>query len=112
MENDYSITPARRRDLPLLPTIELAAAMLLVGHAPDTVLRETTSDEEFEHAQKNGYLWVALAEDLPVGFARVRVFGSDTAHLEEVDVLPVHGRRGIGTRLVMTVCEWATTNKY
>ena len=65
----YMITQARPQDLPLLASVELAAARLLVGHAPERVLLETTSLEELKDAHRQGHLWVALAEDFPVGFA-------------------------------------------
>jgi len=54
-----------------------------------------------------GHLWVALADDVPVGFAHVKVLEPTVAHLEEIDVHPEHGRRGLGTKLVMAVCAWA-----
>ena len=108
----YTITAARRQDLTQLPAIELAAARLLVGHAPDSVLNETTSPEVLEKAQRQGHLWVALADDVPVGFAHVEVIEREVAHLEEIDVHPEHGRRGLGTKLVLQVCEWATGNGY
>jgi hypothetical protein len=38
----YIITRARRADLRHLAAIELAAARMLVGHAPDAVLNEIT----------------------------------------------------------------------
>jgi putative acetyltransferase len=91
----------------LLPAIELAAARLLVGHAPESVLAEATTGETFERACREGHLWVALADDRPVGFAHVEIFEADVAHLDELDVHPNHGRRGLGTRLVTAVCEWA-----
>jgi GNAT superfamily N-acetyltransferase len=103
----YTITAARPRDIALLGAIELAAASLLVGHAPESVLKETTSTGVLRRAQRDGRLWVALAHDVPVGFAHVEVIESDAAHLEEIDVHPEHGRRGLGTRLVTHVCEWA-----
>ena len=34
------------------------------------------------------------------------------AHLDEMDVVPEHGQKGIGTRLVNVVCEWARDNGY
>lgn len=108
----YKITAARPKDLPLLPSIELAAARLLVGHAPESVLIETTSQEHFRDAQRRGHLWVALCDDIPVGFAHVVVREPAVAHLEEIDVDPAHGRRGVGTRLVLTICEWAATEGY
>jgi GNAT superfamily N-acetyltransferase len=112
MNSRYVITAARAGDLGLLAAIELAAAALLTGHAPDSVLKATTSQEVLENAQRNGHLWVALADDAPVGFALVKAIEADAAHLEEIDVCPQHGRRGVGTRLVMHVCEWATAEGY
>lgn len=108
----YTITKARLKDLPLLPAIELAAARLLAGHAPESVLTETTDHEVLESAQRHGHLWVALADDVPVGFAHVEVLEPTTAHLEEIDVHPEHGRRGLGRRLVMAVCAWAEASGY
>ena len=108
----YEISAARPDDLPLLATVELAAARLLRGHAPESVLAETTSQEELEDAQRRGHLWVALAEDVPVGFAHVKVLEPGVAHLDELDVHPDHGRRGLGKRLVTAVCEWAASAGY
>src|SRR5262249_15582962 len=109
---DYTIAPARPKDLAQLAAIELAAAQLLRGHAPAAVLDETTSQDELEKALRNGHLWVVLADDAPVGFAHVEVLDDASAHLEEIDVLPAHGRRGLGTRLVGHVCRWAATRGY
>ena len=108
----YRIAAARPSDLPLLPTIELAAATLLAGHAPESVLTETTTQAALEDAQQRGHLWVALADGVPVGFAHLEVLEPGIAHLEEIDVHPEHGRRGLGTRLVTTVCGWAAINGY
>jgi len=55
---------------------------------------------------------VGLADDIPVGFAHVVVHEDGVAHLEEVDVHPDHARRGLGRRLVQTVCAWATSRGY
>ena len=108
----YSIARARPQDLPHLPQIELAAARRLCGHAPESVLTETTDQRVFQTAVCEGRLWVALADDAPVGFAHVEVIDAATAHLEEIDVLPAHGRRGLGTRLVDQVCRWAGSAGY
>ena len=108
----YGIAAARPGDLPLLPGIELAAAALLAGHAPASVLAETTSRADLEDAERRGHLWVALADDVPVGFAHVKVLEPGTAHLQEIDVHPEHGRRGLGRRLVIAVCRWAATSGY
>ena len=105
----YEIALARPSDLSRIAPIELAAARLLAGHAPEAVLEEVTSDEDLQAAQRDGRLWVALSDDMPVGFAHVEIFEPNAAHLEEVDVHPEHGRRGIGKQLVREVCRWAET---
>jgi GNAT superfamily N-acetyltransferase len=111
-EPSYRIIAARPSDLPLVPAIELAAGTLLAGHAPASVLEETTSQADLEDAQQRGQLWVALADDVAVGFARLTLLEPGIAHLEEIDVCPEHGRRGLGRRLVITVCQWAAINGY
>jgi len=109
---EYAIQPARPRDVSLLPDIELAAARLLAGHAPESVLTETTGEPELARAQAAGRLFVALAADEPVGFAHLTVLEPGAVHLEEVDVHPDHGRRRLGTRLVTAACDWARLAGY
>lgn len=60
----------------------------------------------------DGRLWVALADDVAVGFAHVELIEREAAHLEEIDVVPAHGRRGLGTALVLRVCDWAARQGY
>src|SRR5262245_37440036 len=108
----YTIRQARLADLSRLAAIELAAARLLTGHAPESILTSTTSQDELEEAQQRGCLWVAAADDEPVGFAHVIPIEPNAAHLEEIDVHPDHGRRGLGTRLMVAVREWAEANGY
>ena len=108
----YKIVSARTRDVHLIGAIELAAATLLRGHAPNTVLNQTTPEQDLRDAQSQGRLWVALAGDTPVGFAHVEVLEVDAAHLEEIDVHPDHGRRGLGRRLIAEVCGWADEQGY
>ena len=108
----YSITTARPQDLTRLPAIELAAARLLAQHAPASVLSETTSLVVLKAALDEGHLWVALADDVAVGFAHVEVIEPEAAHLAEIDVDPEHGRRGLGAQLLFQVCAWAASNGY
>jgi putative acetyltransferase len=108
----YRIVAARTADLALLASIELAGARLLEGHAPKSVLAETTSQEVFKRVQSLGQLWVALDDEVPVGFAHVEIFEPGSAHLDEIDVHPDHGRRGLGTKLVQAVCKWAASEGY
>jgi GNAT superfamily N-acetyltransferase len=108
----YSIRPARAEHIPALPAIELAAAQMLRGHAPESVLAETTDERMFADAARDGRLWVASMCNTPVGFALVKMLADDLPHLEEIDVDPSHGRRGLGTALVRAVCDWATVSGY
>lgn len=108
----YRITPARPSDLPLIGAIEIAAAKLLTGYAPDDVLAERTDLEQLKDACRQGHLWIGRLDDAPVGFAHVLVLEPGVAHLGEVDVHPDHGRRGLGRRLVRTVCDWAAASEY
>jgi GNAT superfamily N-acetyltransferase len=112
MTGSYTIAPAEPSDVPALPGIELAAARLLAGHAPEPVLAQATSLADLEAAQAAGRLWVARAGDAAVGFAHVTLREPGVAHLEELDVHPAHGRQGIGRRLVLTVCDWAARQGY
>jgi GNAT superfamily N-acetyltransferase len=106
---NYEIRRARGSDLIHLADIELAAARMLEGHAPDAVLRETTPLHDLDAARLDGLLWVAATAQAPVGFAHVKLIEPRSAHLDELDVHPAYGRRGLGRRLVMSVCEWAAT---
>jgi GNAT superfamily N-acetyltransferase len=52
-------------------------------------------------------VWVASeTHDVPVGMVIASV-RDGAAHIEEMDVLPAHGRRGLGTLLLDQVCVWA-----
>jgi GNAT superfamily N-acetyltransferase len=107
-----AIARAGPEHLASLAAIELAAAQLVKGHASESVLNEATDYRTFAEAARQGLLWVALADDVPVGFALVQMLADDVPHLDEVDVEPSHGRRGIGSALVRTVCEWATASGF
>ena len=112
MRPNYKITLARSQDISQIPNIELAAVTLLEDYAPEAVQAEISNELELKKAQADGRLWVALSNDEPVGFAHVIILNSGLAHLEELDVHPNHGRRGLGTQLVRTVCEWVVQKKY
>src|ERR1051326_2652146 len=112
MSPRHSIIPARPEDLDALPTLERSAAELLRGYAPDSVLAETTDAATFAEAQRHGRRWVALAGNDPVGFALVVMLSDDLPHLDELDVMPEHGRQGLGTALVRAVCDWVSRSGY
>jgi GNAT superfamily N-acetyltransferase len=102
----YTIGPAHPDDVPHLAAIERAAAALLAGHAPASVLEDTTSDADFLRACACGQLWVVRAGDTAVGFALVERLADGLPHLEEIDVHPDHARRGLGAWLLRTVLDW------
>jgi GNAT superfamily N-acetyltransferase len=90
-----------------LPEIERRACdMFLAIPATAGLPSYLTPLTSFEVAQRAGLLWVARANASPVGFALVEPLG-DGLHLEELDVLPEHGRKGIGRALLREVCRYA-----
>ena len=99
-------------DLPLLPAIELAAGRLFLEITPSLGLDEAVFQtarplEELRKGLDVGLLWVAVdVADRPIGFALALELEGHL-HLEEMDVHPNRGRRGIGTALVRTVCAAA-----
>ncbi len=108
----YAIRSATAADVPQLPQIEREAAARFgclgaeLGFSEDEPAMVNTL-ETFSDARKRGHLWIAADSDgEPVGFALLLVIDGN-AHLEELDVLPAHGRNGIGSELVATVCAWA-----
>ena len=62
--------------------------------------------EELAGALAEGRLWVADVHGEQVGFALATVLDG-CAHVHEIDVLPGHGRQGLGRALVNAVCAWA-----
>jgi len=106
MDSGYTVTTATPEHLEALSDIELAAATMFEGYVPASVPLVSTAQSKFHSAQRKGTLWVALWGATPVGFALVEMLATDLPHLEEIDVTPAHGRRGLGTALIHTVLEW------
>ena len=112
MGNSFDIRSALERDVPFLPEIERQASALFLDWAEELdltadKLQQVTPENVFLSAQRKGLLWVATVNSVEVvGFALVK-WVDGLVHLKELDVLPNHGRKGIGTGLVRTVCLWA-----
>jgi quercetin dioxygenase-like cupin family protein/predicted N-acetyltransferase YhbS len=111
--NDYEIRLAQDEELPLLNEIERAAAAIFRSAGLDSVAEmEPLSLDLLQTQQSKGQVWVvAGADGTPVGFA-VATIVDEAVHLEEVSVHPKHSRRGLGTRLVQAVCDWADEKGY
>ncbi len=107
------MTRAAPCDLAALPAVELSAASRFRGwRVPPEVFEEATPLSVFEAAQASGHLWVAVspAGDC-VGFALVSASG-ERLHLEELDVVPEHGGRGLGSALVREIERWAAAGAF
>ncbi|MCX7513883.1 4-(cytidine 5'-diphospho)-2-C-methyl-D-erythritol kinase [Frateuria sp. STR12] len=109
-----SIVPAHADHVERLREIECAALELFRGHEAWRAYEASTpSDrEELATAIDAGRLWVALDDaNQVVGFVAVAIEGAE-ATIAEIDVLPSHGRRGIGARLLEHACAWAAESGY
>ena len=105
--DDYTILSAAPEHVGALAEVERRAGARFGSSVPEQVLTRTIPLAVLEDAQRAGLLWVALTSGgEPVGFALAQSVGG-RAHLEELDVLPEHGRRGIGAALVSAVERWA-----
>lgn len=113
MDSRYRIDLASAAHIAAIPVIERAAATLFSTHdVPDELQKRVTDDDILIEAQQEGRLWVGLdRRGTPVGFALAEMYLSEV-FLDEVDVLPQHGRRGLGTELVRTVARWAALRRY
>jgi GNAT superfamily N-acetyltransferase len=113
VELGYTIRSARAEELTLLAQIERSAAVLFL----DTPYAFLANDEplsiDFVRQRfQVGQVWVAVdKQDVVIGFAITREV-DDIIYLQEMDVDPAHGRRGLGSALVNTVCNWAKLQGY
>lgn len=109
----YRIVAAAKNQLCEIPRIEQAAATVFSEEDLPADIRYRVTDRDLlEAAQEDGRLWVAVdRRGRPVGFALAEVLEGE-ACLDEVDVHPLHMRRGLGTRLVHAVVDWAEREGY
>ncbi len=105
---EVEIGLAEPADVATLPAIERdASAIFSPEDLPPEIAAHTLPIENLIQAQREGRLIVARGSTGSVlGFAHVMRI-DDGALLEELDVDPKFGRRGIGRRLVEAACGWA-----
>jgi len=108
-----TIRLARTDELDELRAIEREAAGRFAPYGLQVTLATiVTPDEDLLAGVAEHRLWAAADErDRPVGFALACEVGGN-GHLDELDVLTEHGRRGLGAALVETVCQWARARGY
>lgn len=113
MSDSYTVVPAAIEHLRAIPKIEQAAAATFAAEdLPPSLKYKVTDSDTLQLAQESGRLWVALdAMQRPVGFALAEV-ADGQAYLSEMDVNPEHMRRGLGTRLVGAVVDWAVSRNF
>lgn len=109
----YRIRLARAEEVARLRKIEDEAATLFSGVGLiDEALDMSFPLEDLDRLIGIGQVWVACLDDeSPVGMVIAAVREGDV-YIEEMAVLPAHGRCGLGTRLLATVCAWAQAAGY
>jgi GNAT superfamily N-acetyltransferase len=113
IEPEYAIRSAQIEELPQLPPIEQAAAIRF-RDTPYTFLvdGEPLPIEFIQQRFQAGQVWVAVdRDDIVIGFAITREVDR-TLYLQEIDIAPEHGQRGIGKALVETVQTWGSRSGY
>lgn len=94
-------------DIGALLQVERRAAELLLGHgAYDLFAMHSLSPQNLRDGIAHGILRVAEVGGQTVGFALCGEMDGH-AHLFEMDVVPEHGRCGIGGALLESVCNEA-----
>ena len=103
-----TIRAPKRDELELLRDIEWAAGAIFADIGfPEVAADEPASVETLAEYTDDGRAWVITdANDAPIGYAIVDVVDG-LAHLEQLSVLPDHGRKGLGAQLLEQVCTWA-----
>ncbi len=113
LPDGYTIRLARHDELPRLADIERQAGARFATYPfANSMTQVLTPPEALREGLDQRRLWVAVTlDDCPVGFALASVVEAN-AHLDELDVLPEHGRRGLGAALVDTACAWGRENGF
>ena len=103
----FRIRLATPDDRSALVAIEREAAVRFAPLGLDGVMATiVTPEEDLARGVDAGELFVATVGEVPVGFALAAPLDG-SLHLDELDVLPAHGRRGIGRALVEAVVDLA-----
>lgn len=108
----YVVRSARTDELDRVLAIEDEAGTRFAGLALVDPTRDTSfSRERLTELAALGQVWVVCGvEDVPVGMVIASV-REGIGWVEEIDVVPEHGRRGLGGRLLERVCAWGRAHR-
>lgn len=113
----YRIRPARANEVGELQNIDLASASLfrgtgLIDFGPTGEPCDPIPEDRLRKGLGEELLWAAVdSREEMVGFALCSDRGEDL-YLDQLSVLPAHGRRGLGARLVRRALSEAETRAY
>lgn len=113
-QGSFHLRPARLDEVPRLRQIEEEAStrFLGLGLIVDESLDTYVPPDDVKRWIGLGQVWVGcLASGLVVGM----VMASErdgVGYIEEIDVLPQHGRRGLGGLLLARAAAWAQAQRY
>jgi GNAT superfamily N-acetyltransferase len=113
LKPEYAIRSAQIEELPRLAKIEQDAAIRF-RDTPYAFLAdgEPLPIEFIQQRFQAGQVWVAVdRDDIVIGFAITREVDR-TLYLQEIDIAPEHGQRGIGKALIETVQTWGSRSGY
>jgi len=113
--SSFPIQRAQPDQVDALCAIEREAVQLFRGHpAWPGYAGMAIPPELLRRAIDQGLVWVALdAAGEPAGFVWLdNEPGGDAIGIAEIDVRPVHGRRGVGAALLEHACNWAREAGY
>ncbi len=113
----YRLRSARGNEIGELQNIDLASAMLfrgtgLIDFGPLGEPTQPIPEDRLRQGLGEGLIWVAVDDrDELVGFALCSDRGDDL-YLDQLSVLPRHGRQGLGGRLVRRCLQEAEARAY
>ncbi len=113
----YRVRPARGDEVGELQNIDLASATLfrgsgLIDFGPTGEPGQPIPEDRLRKGFGDALIWVAVDErEELVGFALCSDRGEDL-YLDQLSVLPRHGRKGLGTQLVRRCLQEAETRAH
>jgi GNAT superfamily N-acetyltransferase len=110
LPNGFLIRLALEEDLPRILELERLSGERFKPYGLKNRVEVLTPKELLLTGICNQRCWVVtIKNDCPVGFALVSTVGK-FAHLDELDVLPAYGCKGLGSALLDVVDNWACIN--